>query len=294
MRGARTRGRTTAALSKPTERDLIASFAVCSKSPGIAKLAKTLRRVPHACDRSALCRSAGVPCARPAFQGTITMTRTTCRLLPALAIATLASALSNEQAHAGFSGLTVTSVGNVGGRSVFQVWANFTHANNALRQCLSHTVLSGSMSGVMHDDAIGGSWNPSWTSSSQACRDSFVTISGFPGMASMTALDAGFAGGSGPVIAQGAGWMNPAPNINPVTAGSDLKIMVMQVALAPGSAGYTARMTIGYRMGPYNGGVALALGTYTVPSTAPSAAGLALLPMLPFLPGRRRRSAPLQ
>ena len=222
------------------------------------------------------------------------MTCTTCRLLPALAIATLASALPNEQAHAGFSGLTVTSVGNVGGRNVFQVWANFTHANDALRQCLSHNVLSGSMSGVMHDDAMGGSWNPSCTSSSQACRDSFVTISGFTGMASMTALDAGFSGGTGPVIAQGAGWMNPFPNINPVTAGSDLKIMVMQVALAPGSAGYTARMTIAFRSWPYNGGVGLALGTYTVPSTAPSAAGLALLPMLPFLPGRRRRSAPLQ
>lgn len=215
------------------------------------------------------------------------MTRTGVRLASALAAGSLSAAIPLHEAHAGFTGLTVTSAGTVNGRSVFQVWAHFSNQGDVLRKCLNHTVLSGSMSSVMHDDGGGGSWNPICTAPLQSARDSFVTISGLAGAASCASLEQGFAGCQGPSIPQGAGWFNPTPAMNPVPAGADRKIMVMQVALAAGGPGYTARLSVECRAG---NAVTVGVGTYTVPS----AAGLALVPLLPFLPKRRRRSPQLQ
>lgn len=196
-----------------------------------------------------------------------------------------------SSANAGFTGFTVTNVGTIGGRDVYQVYANFSVATDIILNCLKHNVTAGSMSGVQHNDFGGtdpaGTWNPSLTIlPNQAANDSFVTITGLSGpTGGNTALDPSFTGGGfGSAIPTGAGWYNGSPTNN-IVVGASLRIMIMQVALATGNAGYTASLEVGYKQSPSSTTPLFGSGTYTVP--APGA--LALLGAAGLI-GRRRRA----
>ena len=148
-------------------------------------------------------------------------------------------------ASAEFTGFTVTNLGSVGGRDVYQVYANFSAPTDILLNALKHNVTAGSMSGVLHNDFGGGTWNPTLTIlPDQLANDSFVTISGIGGPTAATNLDPSFGSGFGAAIPTNAGWFNANPGTN-IVVGSSLRIMIMQVALAAGNAGYTASLEVG-------------------------------------------------
>lgn len=200
----------------------------------------------------------------------------------------LSAALASS-AHAGFTGFTVQNVGNVGGRDVYRVFANFNASTDILLNVLKHSVTAGSMN-ALHNDintltGSTGTWNPSLTAlPDQIANDSFVTVSGSPGSTSSTNLDPSFGAGTGPSIAQGAGWFNSNPN-TPIVVGSGLRVMIMQVALAAGASGYTASLEVGFKDSPSATVPLFGSGSYTIP--APGA--LALLGAAGLV-GRRRRA----
>jgi len=188
-------------------------------------------------------------------------------------------------ASAGFSGFTVESMGNIGGSDVYRVYANFSAPTDILLNALKHNVTAGSMSGVVHNDFGGGTWNPTLTiQSDQLANDSFVTISGIGGPTAATNLDPSFGSGFGAAIPANAGWFNSNP-ANNIVVGSSLRIMIMQVALAAGNAGYTASLEVGYKESAAATQPLFGSGTYTIP--APGA--LALLGAAGLM-GRRRRA----
>lgn len=188
-------------------------------------------------------------------------------------------------ASAEFTGFTVANMGNVGGRDVYQVYANFSAPTDILLNALKHNVTAGSMSGVLHNDFGGGTWNPTLTIlPDQLANDSFVTISGIGGPTAATNLDPSFGSGFGAAIPANAGWFNANPGTN-IVVGSSLRIMIMQVALAAGNAGYTASLEVGYKESASATQPLFGSGTYTIP--APGA--LALLGAAGLM-GRRRRA----
>jgi hypothetical protein len=190
-----------------------------------------------------------------------------------------------SSAHAAFTGFTVENMGNIGGRDVYQVYANFSAPTDIILNALKHTVTSGSMSGVVHNDFAGGTWNPSFTfTPEQAANDSYVTITGLTGFSAQTNLDPSFGSGAGAAIPFEAGWFNASPASN-IVIGSSLRIMIMQVALATGNAGYTASLQVGYKESAAATNPLFGTGSYTVP--APGA--LALLGAAGLI-GRRRRA----
>lgn len=188
-------------------------------------------------------------------------------------------------ASAEFSGFTVESMGNIGGSDVYRVYANFSAPTDILLNALKHNVTAGSMSGVVHNDFGGGTWNPTLTIlPDQLANDSFVTISGIGGPTAATNLDPSFGSGFGAAIPANAGWFNGNP-ANNIVVGSSLRIMIMQVALAAGNAGYTASLEVGYKESASATQPLFGSGTYTIP--APGA--LALLGAAGLM-GRRRRA----
>ena len=188
-------------------------------------------------------------------------------------------------ASAGFTGFSVESAGNVDGVDVYRVYANFSAPTDILLNALKHNVTAGSMSGVVHNDAAGGSWNPTFTFLPQmVANDSFVTVTGLAGVSAQTNLDPGFGTGFGAAIPTNAGWFNSNPASN-IVVGSSLRIMIMQVALAAGNAGYSASLEVGYKESPSATQPLFGSGTYTIP--APGA--LALLGAAGLM-GRRRRA----
>ena len=189
-----------------------------------------------------------------------------------------------SSANAAFTGFTVQNMGTIGGRSVYQVYANFNAPTDILLNALKHNVTSGTMN-ALHNDFGGGIWNPSLTIlPDQVANDSFVTVSGLTGVNSQTNLDPSFGTGLGGAIPTNAGWFNSNPSSN-IVVGSSLTIMIMQVALATGSAGYSASLEIGYKESPSATQPLFGSGTYTIP--APGA--LALLGAAGLM-GRRRRA----
>ena len=176
-------------------------------------------------------------------------------------------------ASAAFTGFSVTTVGKVGGVDVYQVYANFSAPTDTLLNALKHNVTSGNMGNVVHNDFVGGTWNPTLTiTPQQAASDSFVTISGLSGANAQTNLDPSFGTGAGSVIPANAGWFNSNPSSN-IVVGSSLRVMIMQVALKAGSKGYTASLEVGYKESPMATQPLFGSGTYTVP--APGALALA-------------------
>lgn len=188
-------------------------------------------------------------------------------------------------ASAGFTGFTVENMGSVGGRDVYKVYANFSAPTDILLNALKHNVTAGSMSGVLHNDFGGGTWNPTLTIlPDQLANDSFVTISGIGGPTAATNLDPSFGSGFGAAIPTNAGWFNANP-ANNIVVGSSLRIMIMQVALAADNAGYTASLEVGYKESASATQPLFGSGTYTIP--APGA--LALLGAAGLM-GRHRRA----
>jgi hypothetical protein len=66
-------------------------------------------------------------------------------------------------ANATVTGLEVEYNGLVGGRHVWSVYAVSNDVNNVMLNVIGHTVISGSMSGVQHNDFGGGTWSPTLT-----------------------------------------------------------------------------------------------------------------------------------
>lgn len=202
------------------------------------------------------------------------------------------SAAMVSSAHAGFTGFTVQNMGNVtvGGssRTVYQVYANFNASTDILLNVLKHAVTSGTMN-ALHNDVNSaffggpGSWSASFTTPTLS-GDSFVTATGLTGTDASTNFDPGFGSGLGGSIPNGSGWFNADP-ASPVVVGSSLRIMVMQVAIATGSAGYTASLEVGYKANQSDTTPLFGSGSYTIP--APGA--LALLGVAGLI-GRRRRA----
>lgn len=201
------------------------------------------------------------------------------------------SAAVVSSAHAGFTGFTVENMGNVsvGGssRTVYQVYANFNASTDILLNVLKHAVTSGTMN-ALHNDTDSffggaGGWSPTF-SNANLQGDSFVTASGLIGASSSTSLDPGFTSPTGPSIANGSGWFNSNPS-SPIVVGSSLRVLIMQVAVAAGSAGYSASLEVGYKANPSDTTPLFGSGTYTIP--APGA--LALLGVAGLM-GRRRRA----
>jgi hypothetical protein len=202
------------------------------------------------------------------------------------------SAAMVSSAHAAFTGFTVESAGtvSVGGQSrqVFKVYANFNASTDILLNVLKHSVTAGTMNALHNDfdsqDGGTGSWNPSLTGNSAAANDSYVTIRGVHGSGAGTNLDPGFGEGFGGSIPSGAGWFNSNP-ANNVVVGSGLRIMVMQVVIAAGGAGYTASAEVGYKANASDTTPLFGAGTYTIP-----APGALVLLGAAGLVGRRRRA----
>ena len=191
-------------------------------------------------------------------------------------------------AQAAFTGFTVESMGTIGGRDVYRVYANFNAPTDVLLNVLKHRVTAGSMSGVLHNNAgSSGRWSPGATqTAAQEANDSFVTIDGLVGFDTSTVLDGSFTGGGiGSVIPEDAGWYNNAPE-TPLVVGSSGKMFIMQVAVAPGNAGYTASLQVGYKVSTVSTTALFGSGTYTIP--APGA--IALLGAAGAMVSRRRRS----
>lgn len=193
-----------------------------------------------------------------------------------------------SSAHAAFTGWTVESRGNIGGVDVYQVFANFSVPTDIVLQCFHHQVLSGSMAEVVHNDpftATGGSWNPALTiTPDQVANDSFVTITGLTGALAATNFDPNFGSGTGSSIPNQAGWFTATP-ANSIVVGPSLRLMTMQIALAPGSVGYSANLKIGWKVSPQATQPAFGGGTFTIP-----APGVVTLLLAAGMLGRRRRA----
>jgi hypothetical protein len=188
-------------------------------------------------------------------------------------------------AHAEFTGFTVESMGNIAGNDVYRVYANFNAPTDIILNVLKHNVTAGNMNGVQHNDFGGGTWNPTLTIlPDQAANDSFVTITGLSGPTAATNLDPSFGTGFGTAIPTNAGWFNANPGTN-IVVGAAGRIMIMQVALAAGNAGYTASLEVGYKESASATTPLFGSGSYTIP--APGA--LALLGAAGLM-GRRRRA----
>ena len=204
-------------------------------------------------------------------------------ILGAVALAT--------QATATVTGLDVDFEGTIWGRDIYSVYVlsdgpNANGMHDVLLNMIGHTVTNGTMNDVLHVDnyasggTIPGHWNASYTSASTApwsnrWVDSYVTITGNTGSGAGTALDPSFgtgdAAGVGGPIPSAAGWYTTNPAVDILITGGRIKIM--QIALAEGSTGYTARMHVGYKLqGTMSPLYAMNL-TYQVPAPG----GIALL-----------------
>ncbi len=189
-------------------------------------------------------------------------------------------------AVAGFEGLTVTYAGSIAGRDVYRVYAQFS-GNDQLLSMFNHTLSAGNYDGVLHNDGGANSWDPVFTflpGNSSSASDSFVTIDGQFGSWSTTILEdagcgTGWPGGDCP--GPPAGWFGSSA----ATAGTR---MIMQVGLVPGDTGWTADLTVGWKVA----GTTTALfgyGTYSVGIPAPGSLAVALAAGWARPGGGRRR-----
>lgn len=192
-------------------------------------------------------------------------------------------------ANAAFTGFTVESMGVIGGRDVYRVFANFNAPTDIALNVLSHQVTAGTMNALHNDNDVlddgPGTWSPSFTiGAAQRANDSYVTITGLTGSSALTNLDPSFGAGQGASIPFKGGWFHGA-NPPGVTVGATGKLLLMQVALAVGDAGYSASMQVGYKVSASATDPVFGSGSYTIP--APGA--IALLGVAGLI-GRRRRA----
>ncbi len=197
------------------------------------------------------------------------------------------AAIVAGSASADFVNYSVVSAGNIGGRDVYRVYANFNEADDVLLNFFNHSTTAGGQTGVLHNDFAGGSWNPNFTFlPDQAANDSYVTMNGTSGATASTALDPSFGSGAGSAIPHNAGWYNSNPG-TPIVVGAGLSVMIMQVALTTGDAGWTADLTSGWKESTSTSQALFGYGSYSVGVPAPGA--LALMGLAGFA-GRRRRA----
>ena len=156
---------------------------------------------------------------------------------------------AGTMASAAVTGLSVEYNGLVSGRHVWSVYAESNNVNHVMLNVYGHTVVSGSMSGVQHNDLIGvpGSWDPFYTVLPvHLANDSFVTVTGLAGTSAGTNLDPEFAPGLGPVIPANAGWLTSTPGTPILFTGGRIKIMQIAVNLTE-PISYTGRLSVGYK-----------------------------------------------
>ncbi len=218
-----------------------------------------------------------------------------------------ATALITSAASATVTGLEVTMVHHAASnRDIYSVFVKSNGPNaggmhDVMLNMIAHNVLTGSMADVRHTDSITaaygdgyGHWNASNTAASTAAtsnqwKDSYVTVTGKVGLNASTSLDPSFGsglaepGGSGNIPANG-GWYTANPAVDILITGG--KIKVMQFALVAGSAGWTGKVSVGYKLqGTTTALYAMNL-TYSVGVPAPGA--LALLGLAGLVSRRRR------
>ena len=215
-----------------------------------------------------------------------------------------ASALITSSASALVTGLSVEMTYHAASnRDVYSIYVlsnSMASPYDVMLNLIGHSVTAGSMADVQHTDAFVddydvavGHWNASYTSASTGAasnqwKDSYVTVTGKTGAQSSTSLDPSFGSGvnnpSNPAIPAAAGWYTANPAVDIVITGG--KIKVMQIALAAGSAGYTGKVSVGYKkQGTTTALYAMNL-VYTVGIPAPGA--IALLGLAGIVSRRRR------
>ncbi len=218
-----------------------------------------------------------------------------------------ATALITSSASATVTGLSVEMTYHAASnRDVYSVFVNSSGptaggVHDVMLNMIGHSMLTGSMSGVQHSDSFiddssmpVGHWNASYTSASTGAasnqwRDSFVTVTGKTGAASSTSLDPSFGSGvfnsASPNIPAAAGWYTANPAVDILITGG--KIKVMQFAVAHNDAGWTGKVSVGYKLqGTTTALYAMNL-TYSVGIPAPGA--FALLGLAGLVSSRRRR-----
>lgn len=174
-----------------------------------------------------------------------------------------AACVAVSAASAAVTGLQVEYSGVVGGRHVWSVYAVSNDPGHVMLNVIGHSVVTGSMASVQHNDVVGGTWRPDFTvSAAQVANDSFVTISGNAGANAATTLDPSFGAGQGPVIPNGAGWYTSSPG-TPVLF-TNGRVRIMQVA-GPATLTYSGRLSIGYKLNLFTTLPLVALDlTYTI------------------------------
>ncbi len=165
---------------------------------------------------------------------------------PVVALATAsATLLASELSHAGLESIDVIEVGAIGGANVYQVFVTFNEPDDCLHGIYGHTTLEGSQAGVVQNDLL-GSWLPGANVfPGLVAGDTFVTIDGQTGPASHTFLHEWEGGADTPDIPDGAGWEHYQPsNVTPI--GTPLTRLLMQVALTPGSSGWSGQFRVSW------------------------------------------------
>lgn len=103
---------------------------------------------------------------------------------------------------------TYAEAEQIGGVTVFTLWAKFTQPTDTLLSMFNVSPLAGPFH---HADLVGGTFAPQFTS--DPATDTYLTIGGQPGFSNSTSPDLGWggAGFSAPGIPAGAGWYNSNP-----------------------------------------------------------------------------------
>jgi hypothetical protein len=150
--------------------------------------------------------------------------------------------------HAAVTGLEVVYEGVGSGRYVYSVYALSNTPTDLLISVYNHSVVSGSMSGVSHVDAGGGTWAPGFTEPAAFARDSFVTVTGVAGPTSSTTLDPSFGTGIGSTIPASSGWYSATP-LSLTPFGVTGRIKILQVA-GPELGPFQAQLRVAYKVSP--------------------------------------------
>ena len=198
----------------------------------------------------------------------------------------IALAAGSATASAAFTGFSVTYAGANNGVQLYWVYANFNQSDDVVVNFNSFQLVEGTMAGATHWDNTGlqsgNAWDPRHTIGSQAGSDSFVTINGVTGSNSVTQLN-NF--GSGPGIANGAGWSSTGALS---AVGNTNRVRIAQFAGQFGNGnGFLASLGISYRDSMGSTAGMSGVGTFAIGDYVPGPGGLALLALAGL--GRTRR-----
>ena len=200
---------------------------------------------------------------------------------------TLALAGGSATASAAFTGFTVQYAGVNGGVQVYNLFANFNESDDVIVSLNEFDLDEGTMSGIAHADQSGlqggAAWDPRHTLGTQASRDSFVSIDGLTGSASVTVIS-GF--GSGSRIADGASWSSSGA-LTAVGVTNRVRIAQFAGQFANGN-GFLASLQIRYRDSLNSTTTMDGFGTFLIGSAVPGPGALALMALAGFRRSRRR------